>query len=136
MFKNAFSFNGRIKRTEYAISFIIYIIVYVFVRIMIKGADPHPAYAILFIPSVWLLWAQGAKRCHDINKSGWWQLIPFYCLVLIFKEGDQYTNQYDIGSDLIYGAEDYERPFDINEPTQGPVITTPVNDIIPPTANE
>lgn len=40
MFKNPFSFNGRIKRTEYGISFVIYLSLYLFVRIMIdKGGQ-------------------------------------------------------------------------------------------------
>jgi len=48
----------------------------------------------LSIALYWLLWAQGAKRSHDIGKSGWWQLIPFYNVYLLFPEGNPYTNKY------------------------------------------
>ena len=49
---------------------------------------------LLSIPFLWFFWAQGAKRCHDMGKSGWWQLIPFFPFVMIFKEGDSHSNEY------------------------------------------
>lgn len=70
-----------------------------------------------------------------MNKSGWWQIIPFYFFVLMFTKGDPWPNKYDIdGHEHFYGADDYERPFDISEPAQVPV--TPVNDIVPSASNE
>lgn len=34
------------------------------------------------------------KRCHDRGNSGWYQLIPFYVLVMLFGDGDDYDNGY------------------------------------------
>ena len=51
----------------------------------------------LSIARVFLLWffiAQGAKRCHDIGKSGWWILLPFYFIWLCFAKGDECENEY------------------------------------------
>lgn len=31
-----------------------------------------------------------------MNKSGWWQIIPFYFFVLMFTKGDPWPNKYDI----------------------------------------
>jgi uncharacterized membrane protein YhaH (DUF805 family) len=31
---------------------------------------------------------------HDVGKSGWYVLIPFYNLVLAFSKGDQAENKY------------------------------------------
>ena len=34
------------------------------------------------------------RRMHDINKSGWYSLIPIYNLVLACQEGSHGTNKY------------------------------------------
>jgi uncharacterized membrane protein YhaH (DUF805 family) len=47
-----------------------------------------------FIMLMWFHLAQGAKRCHDIDKSGWWQLIPFWNLILYFQDGVKGSNKY------------------------------------------
>lgn len=98
MFKRPFSFNGRIRRLEYGISFIIY-----FVWLMIiEAAGNSPSLSqgaaimllISYIPMLWFLWAQNAKRCHDRGNSGWYQLIPFYFLILLFGDGEEGENEY------------------------------------------
>jgi uncharacterized membrane protein YhaH (DUF805 family) len=91
MFKSPFSFYGRIRRTEYGLSFIIYMVAY----FMAFGlATISPFLWIFIIPIVWFLWAQGAKRCHDRGNSGWFQIIPFYFLWLVFAEGEPGSNGY------------------------------------------
>ena len=49
---------------------------------------------ILMIPVYWFIFAQGAKRCHDRGNSGWYQIIPFYVLWMLFAEGDTGENNY------------------------------------------
>lgn len=122
MFKNPFSFNGRIRRTEFGISYIIYFALYL-VILYVGKAEPSAAYIFIgFIPLVWFLWAQGAKRCHDLDKSGWWQIVPFYFLWLIFQAGQEGSNEYgeDPKSDAYgesfkkrgyYDPENYTDPF-------------------------
>jgi uncharacterized membrane protein YhaH (DUF805 family) len=39
---------------------------------------------------------QGAKRMHDINKSGWYILIPVYNIYLTFLNGTAGSNDYGI----------------------------------------
>lgn len=82
MFSSPFSFKGRIRRTEYGLSLIIAVIV----SIITLGFG-----VVLTFP---FMLAQGAKRCHDLNNSGWYQLIPFYGLLLLFVEGDKSPNRY------------------------------------------
>ena len=104
MFKNPFSFEGRIRRTEYGLSFIIFVVGRVIITLIAAAmvsnsynSDNSGVVAISFlfsIPLLWFLWAQGAKRCHDVGNSGWWQLIPFYALWLLFQDGQPGQNQY------------------------------------------
>jgi len=47
-----------------------------------------------YIPLVWFLIAQNTNRCHDLGNSGWYQLIPFYGLWLLFAEGNTGGNIY------------------------------------------
>jgi uncharacterized membrane protein YhaH (DUF805 family) len=98
MFTCVFSFNGRIGRLEYTITFIAYqIIVRTFNSYMMhnpisfeEAIGVYLTLAVLF----WITLAQGAKRCHDVGHSGWFQLVPFYFLWLIFSKGDTKKNKY------------------------------------------
>lgn len=98
MFKRPFSFNGRIRRTEYCLSFLIYMIWYGVINAIMATPDPSVGASLFvlisFIPMVWFLWAQNAKRCHDRGNSGWYQLIPFYFFVLMFGGSDEGSNEY------------------------------------------
>lgn len=96
MFQNPFSFEGRIQKKEYIISFIVYI----FAIFIIGDPDYLPDGLstigfLSFIPLYWFIFAQGAKRCHDLNRSGWYQLIPFYVFFLLFETGLKTKNKYD-----------------------------------------
>jgi uncharacterized membrane protein YhaH (DUF805 family) len=103
MFAKPFSFEGRIRRTEYGITFIVYFIVITFLNaIFVPEAEGALAgYFILFIPMLWFLWAQGAKRCHDMGHSGWYQIIPFYVIWMIFTKGEKgIRNKYGLNPKL------------------------------------
>jgi len=99
MFKNPFSFEGRIRRLEYGLSYLIYFAIAVFIGLILGllSFDEQSANMLLFLlllPAIYFLIAQGAKRCHDRGNSGWWQLIPFYGFVMMFGEGDTFENEY------------------------------------------
>ena len=91
MFSNLFSFDGRIRRLEYGLSFIFY---YFYMLICVSITKGNGIFLALMIPGYWFLWSQGAKRCHDLDKSGWWQIIPLYVLWLTFQEGKDGENGY------------------------------------------
>lgn len=101
MFRNPFSFKGRIRRTEYGLSLIICFFLNLLMQGMVGAAAESDAaavllilYFIMFIPYCWFIWAQGAKRCHDRGNSGWYQIIPFYGFWLLFAKGEAGTNEY------------------------------------------
>ena len=97
MFKNPFSFEGRIRRTEYGLSLIAAAAGRVFVTMILASGNQEGLgfLNLLFqVPFLWFFWAQGAKRCHDVGINGWYQLIPFCPLYLIFASGEEGSNEY------------------------------------------
>ena len=101
MFRRPFSFKGRIRRTEYCLSLLMYyIIVYgagflldFFARTTLSDTIVV-LYFVIIIPALWFFWAQNTKRCHDLGHSGWFQLIPFYIFWMMFASGDAETTGY------------------------------------------
>ena len=91
MFSSPFSFNGRIRRSEYGISSIIYCVAIIPLNDL---AIDVPILSLLYIPLIWFYIAQGTKRCHDRGNPGWWQIIPFYGFWMIFADGDRQNNEY------------------------------------------
>lgn len=103
MFQNIFSFEGRIRRLEYGLSFLIYLVYVVVITnlllvlnlIDLTGNQKNDMIQILaLLPGIWFTITQSAKRCHDVGRSGWWQLVPFYGIVLLFIDGDIGGNEY------------------------------------------
>ncbi len=91
MFNAPFSFEGRIRRMEYGISIIIYVVAY---SIVIGLSNVSFVFALAWIPILWFFFAQGSKRCHDRGNSGWFQIIPFYGFWMLFAEGESNSNEY------------------------------------------
>jgi uncharacterized membrane protein YhaH (DUF805 family) len=95
MFEAPFSFDGRIRRTEYGITIIINGVVMMVLSGIMAASNGDAAFLLLaYIPMLWFGWAQGAKRCHDLGNNGWWQIIPFYGFWLLFQEGELGQNEY------------------------------------------
>lgn len=91
LFANPFSFHGRIRRLEFGLSYLIFLFVYIIVDGL---TGENEICGLLFIPLYWFLWAQGAKRCHDRGNTGWFQIIPFYGLWMLFGDGEPHENDY------------------------------------------
>ncbi|WP_082018703.1 DUF805 domain-containing protein [Pedobacter kyungheensis] len=92
MFKSVFSFEGRIRRTEYALSRIFCLVLIGIIAAAAEGGSE--ALCVLMLIPAYILIAQSAKRCHDRGNSGWWMLIPFYGWILFFGESDYGPNEY------------------------------------------
>ncbi|MBN2751587.1 MAG: DUF805 domain-containing protein [Rhodospirillaceae bacterium] len=67
---------------------------------------------VVVVPS----WAVGARRLHDIDKSGWWQLLwlipligPIILIVWFIRPGDHGPNDY--GPDPFYPERLADAPF-------------------------
>lgn len=143
MFKNPFSFNGRIRRTEYGLSFIFHIIAIEIGSFVIRENNDEAVLLsfVIFIPLLWFILAQGAKRCHDIGKNGWWQLIPFFVLALIFEKGEPGSNKYGMnpkGFVLLNGkvyktektSSDYQNDYGYHQRMSSDFINTYQQEVI------
>lgn len=94
MFSAPFSSIGRIRRLEYVLSFVVNFL-FITALTYILGRTIMAIIGLgVGIASAWFLLAQGAKRCHDLDHSGWCQLIPFYILWMIFAEGTSGRNSF------------------------------------------
>lgn len=115
MFKAPFSFEGRIRRIEYFLSGIICAIV-TWIAMLLgvgtflfgagSGSAAGSAFGLLIgvvaiIAAIWFSLAQGIKRLHDLNKSGWFILICYiplvgwiFALYMLFADGTVGPNQY------------------------------------------
>lgn len=104
------SFNGRISSSQYLLIVAILVICLPIVAFILgdltRGIGDIPLSLILLIiylviVILWIVAAAGTKRCRDLGKSGWWQLIPFYFIVLMFKKGQSVNDKYCPESTII-----------------------------------
>jgi uncharacterized membrane protein YhaH (DUF805 family) len=68
-FLHFFSFNGRIRRLEYNLSLLVYLVC-LFPLIFVVFELKHYIALILFIPLLWFYCAQAAKRGQDLGIEG------------------------------------------------------------------
>ena len=101
MFQNYANFKGRSRRSAYWYAYLYYVIGALITMFMGSTVDPYtgavsygPAYYIWglvhFIPVL----AAGVRRLHDVDRSGWYILIPIYNIVLMATETLPGTNAY------------------------------------------
>lgn len=115
MFKNPFSFNGRIRRIEYFLSnllggFVFGLAFWLGMGTSLVSAEVESAggfgFGILIsiaaiLGGIWFTIAQDVKRLHDVDKSGWFVLfliIPVINFILgiymLFADGTVGPNRY------------------------------------------
>ena len=80
----------RLERKQYIISILLVIFIDIFLDLVLKNG-----FFKNFIGSLLLFYLIKVTiaRSHDIGNSGWWVLVPFYPLYLIFKDGDVGPNK-------------------------------------------
>lgn len=82
MFAKPFSFKGRIRRKEYALTWAICAAAGLvmwslwILSIFLSSILGVVLFLIMFVATWWFFLAQGAKRCHDYNDEGKSQAIP------------------------------------------------------------
>lgn len=97
-FSKLFSFSGRLGRGGYWILVIVW-------NAFVWSASAIPEntddkwlpvlWCLIFLILIWIRIAGNARRCHDMNRSGWLQLIPFYVIWMLLAPGEDLDNRYD-----------------------------------------
>ena len=87
-------FNGRARRSEYWYFTLFNVIFQIILTIVgmqtgVTLLDTIYSLAVL-LPAL----AVGVRRMHDVNKSGWFILIPIYNLILACQDGTAGENRY------------------------------------------
>jgi uncharacterized membrane protein YhaH (DUF805 family) len=89
-------FNGRAGRPEFW-----WFVLFTFLATLVLGMVSHIVSGLFSLAVIVPSLAVGARRLHDTNRSGWWQLVYFIPLIglivmIVFcvQEGDSASNQY------------------------------------------
>lgn len=95
-FQKYADFNGRASKPEYWWFFLFCFVGAMIIEVAL-GSLSLIFSLVTLLPSL----AVGARRLHDINKSGWFQLIWFipilgwiYMIYLMVQDGDEQANIY------------------------------------------
>lgn len=110
---NYANFDGRARRKEYWMFSLISFAISTGISILANTISGYLGFLSIiyslavFIPSI----AVGVRRMHDVGKSGWFILIPFYNLYLAVSEGHKEENEYGLNPKdeenvNLYGNED------------------------------
>lgn len=91
MFSKLHTCKGRIGRKEFIITYVLYMVLTTVLTPIMGSTVIVP---LLYMTYLYV--CQGTKRCHDIGKSGWWQLTIVYFVWLMIAKGNKCKNKYDL----------------------------------------
>lgn len=98
MFTNVFLFKGRARRSEFFVAYAVYFLVMMLSSAILElGGDSvilSFICIVLIIGGLWLFLSEGTRRCHDLGHSGFWMLIPYYILWMLFQNSKVGPNEY------------------------------------------
>ena len=93
MFANLISFEGRIRRAEFAITLILCYFVRSFLLAIFGEFNLLSTISSVFL--VLIFFSQSVKRLHDMDQTGWLAILPVYNpILLLFVDGTRGKNQY------------------------------------------
>jgi uncharacterized membrane protein YhaH (DUF805 family) len=88
-FQNYTNFKGRASRAEYW----WWALFTVILSILLSSIDDsfgNLASLVTLLPSI----AVAIRRVHDVDRAGWFILVPFYNLYLVLRRGDAGENRF------------------------------------------
>ncbi len=90
------TFSGRATRSEFWWFYLFTLLISWFAQMAVGSTVAGVVSLVFILP----LWAAGARRLHDIGRTGWWQLIAFTIIGIIVlivwyaTDSEKAANQY------------------------------------------
>ena len=88
-FQNYTNFNGRASRAEYWWWALFTVILSILLS-FISDSLGNLGSLVTLLPSI----AVAIRRVHDVDRAGWFILVPIYNLVLVLRRGDSGENRF------------------------------------------
>ncbi|MFM8943014.1 MAG: DUF805 domain-containing protein [Acidimicrobiaceae bacterium] len=88
-FQNYANFKGRASRAEYWWWALFTVILSVLLS-SINSSLGDLGSLVTLLPSI----AVAIRRVHDVDRAGWFILVPFYNLYLVLRRGDAGENRF------------------------------------------
>ena len=88
-FQNYTNFKGRASRAEYWWWALFTVILSILLS-SINGSLGDLGSLVTLLPSI----AVAIRRVHDVDRAGWFILVPIYNLVLVLRRGDSVENRF------------------------------------------
>ena len=124
-------FTGRVGRQEFWMFILVYIGIAIAVSIVTTMLRVPMVYTLFGLAMMVPSWAITARRLHDVNKSGWWQLIALIPLVgiivlIIWLAGESKNEGNQFGEAATTAAPDATAaPIMAEVPQEAPVAEAP-----------
>ena len=88
-FQNYTNFKGRASRAEYWWWALFTVILSILLS-SISDSTGNLGSLVTLLPSI----AVAIRRVHDVDRAGWFILVPIYNLVLVLRRGDSGENRF------------------------------------------
>ena len=88
-FQNYTNFKGRASRAEYWWWALFTVILSILLS-SISDSFGNLGSLVTLLPSI----AVAIRRMHDVDRVGWFVLLPIYNLILVFRRGDAGENRF------------------------------------------
>ncbi len=88
-FQNYTNFKGRASRAEYWWWALFTVILSILLS-SISDSLGNLGSLVTLLPSI----ALAIRRVHDVDRAGWFILVPIYNLVLVLRRGDSGENRF------------------------------------------
>lgn len=97
VWQNYVNFEGRARRKEYWMFFLFNILISYGLQILAVVAEAPILFVVALIYSFAVLLPAigvGVRRMHDVGKSGWFILVPFYNFYLACCDSEPHENKW------------------------------------------